>query len=502
MSKTIDFSRSVYELVTEYPELADIMAELGFTEIRKPAVLHSVGKLTTIPKGAKMKNIPMEKVVMALMEHGFTLSGEMPSASKNEALGTPAAAVSEKAPASRTEQLKAYLRRLGAGEPLESVRMDFAEKFRDVEASEIMQAEQELMREGTPLEEVQKLCDVHSALFHGATREEQIANAEKEVMASVRRAKELAAQKNYGNKNERAAELAAIPGHPLHTLTRENEMLAGWLTEAMAKLDAQEELGELFPKIRELSVHYAKKGDLLYPLLKVKYEISGPSDVMWTVDDEIRDELAELSRIDTHDAAWKERLRGVFQRAEEMIYKEKNILFPICAVNFTEAEWQGIYRDSQDYADCLGVKGPVWPEAEALTPEAATTHEGEIVMPGGHMTLKQLTALLNTIPLEITFVDADNINRYFNEGPKVFKRPGMAIDREVFSCHPPKIEPMVRSIIDDFRNDRRDSVPVWMEKNGRTFLVTYLAVRDKARQYLGTVEVVQDMEFAKEHFSQ
>ena len=68
MSKTIDMSRSVYELVSEYPELQDIMVELGFTEIKKPAMLHSVGKLMTIPRGAKMKNIPMDKVIMALME--------------------------------------------------------------------------------------------------------------------------------------------------------------------------------------------------------------------------------------------------------------------------------------------------------------------------------------------------------------------------------------------------------------------------------------------------
>ncbi len=501
MSKTIDLSRSVYELVTEYPELVDIMAELGFTEIKKPAMLHSVGKLMTIPKGAKIKNIPMEKVLMALIQHGFTLSGEMPATAMDEVPETAAAVVSEETPVSRTEQLKAYLRRLGAGESLESVRADFAEKFHDVEASEIMQAEQELMREGTPLAEVQKLCDVHSALFHGATREEKIANAEKEVMASVRRAKELAAQKDYDNKNKQAAVLAAIPGHPLHTFTRENAVLSGWLTEAKAKLDAHEALGELFPRIRELSVHYAKKGDLLYPLLKVKYEISGPSNVMWTVDDEIRDELAALSKLDAHAPAWEERLRAVLQRAEEMIYKENNILFPICAVNFSETEWQGIYRDSQDYADCLGVKAEVWPVAEAASAAAAPASEGEIVMPGGHMTLEQLTALLNTIPLEISFVDADNYNRFFNEGPKVFKRPGMAIDRDVFSCHPPKIEVMVRSIIDDFRNDRRDSVPVWMQKNGRTFLVTYMAVRDKARKYLGTVELVQDMEFAKEHFT-
>ena len=122
-------------------------------------------------------------------------------------------------------------------------------------------------------------------------------------------------------------------------------------------------------------------------------------------------------------------------------------------------------------------------------------------MPGGHMTVAQLTAMLNAIPLEISFVDADNINRFFNEGHKVFKRPLMAIDREVFSCHPPKIEPMVRRIIDSFRDGTRDKVPVWMEKNGRTMLVTYMAVRDRNHAYVGTMELVQDMEFAKDHFA-
>ena len=102
--------------------------------------------------------------------------------------------------------------------------------------------------------------------------------------------------------------------------------------------------------------------------------------------------------------------------------------------------------------------------------------------------------------LEISFVDTDNINRFFNEGPKMFKRPGMAIDREVFSCHPPKIEQQVRRIIEEFRAGTLDKVPVWMDKNGRTMLVTYMAVRDKSGKYLGTMELVQDMEFAKEYF--
>ena len=104
-------------------------------------------------------------------------------------------------------------------------------------------------------------------------------------------------------------------------------------------------------------------------------------------------------------------------------------------------------------------------------------------------------------PVSYGFIDDNNINRFFNEGAKVFKRPGMAIDREVFSCHPPKIESMVSSIIESFKNHTRDSVPVWMEKQGKPFLVTYYAVRDIKDNYLGTVEVVQDMQFAKEHFT-
>lgn len=413
--------------------------------------------------------------------------------------------LTEQLPDDRAERLKAYLRRLGDGEDLESVRADFARDFGEVDAVEIMKAEQELIKEGTPLSEVQRLCDIHSALFHGATREERIAGAERAVEKSPQRRKiqeELAKRdsyikRDYTDKNIKAAALEQMAGHPLQTLTRENEALSSLLEQYKSAQDAT-----LIPQIRELSIHYAKKGDLLYPLLKVKYGVSGPSDVMWTVDDEIRDELGALAKESARNEAWKERVEAVLKRAEEMVYKEQNILFPICAVNFTEDEWKGIYRDAKDYAVCFGVRSETWDDAEKTEVQAASAPEGEIVMPGGHMTLAQLTALLNTIPMEITFVDADNINRFFNEGPKVFKRPSMAIDREVFSCHPPKIEPMVRRIIDDFRAGRRDSVSIWMDKGGHIMSVKYMAVRDNDGKYVGTVELVQDMEFAKEYFKE
>lgn len=73
-----------------------------------------------------------------------------------------------------TEQIKSYLKRLGAGESLKSVRADFVKEFREVDSSEIIKAEQELLKEGTPLTEVQKLCDVHAALFHGMTKKKKM----------------------------------------------------------------------------------------------------------------------------------------------------------------------------------------------------------------------------------------------------------------------------------------------------------------------------------------
>lgn len=408
----------------------------------------------------------------------------------------------------RVEQIKTYLERLSAGEELEKVRTDFVKEFEDVDPAEIMQAEQELLQGGTPLETVQKLCDVHAALFRGATSEEKVANAEKAVAASVKE-KKLAA----------TAALTGITGHPLQTFSRENEVLENVIRECRNEIEETNTISpELFGKLREVAIHYAKKGDLLYPHLKVKYGISGPSDVMWTTDDEIRDELADLQKcwpfakrnagqsgkkLTDTETKWMERFIAALQRVEDMIYKEANIFFPNCALNFTEEEWFGIYRDSKDYPVCFGVENATWEAAEKyLHTENCSkdVRNGEIIMPGGHLTVAQLTAMLNTIPMEITFVDEDNINRFFNEGPKDFKRPGMAIDREVFSCHPPKVEQQVRRIIGEFRNGTLDKVPIWMEKNGKTMLVTYMAVRDAQGTYLGTMELVQDMGFAKEHF--
>ena len=545
MEKKLDLSKSVYDLVTEYPEVVDIMKELGFSEITNKVMLNSVGKIMTIPKGAKMKGVSMIDIVGAFMKAGFTLTGDMPNLSsddtqgasmppsgvaavnsastaptaptaaatavKAESVETSANAVASKTQensenktddsvhdtvqdSERVEQLKSFLKRLGTGEELGAVREDFVSQFAHVEASEIMKAEQGLMREGTPLAEVQQLCDLHSALFHGSTIHEQM-DAEHAKVEAVLEAQE---------KSQSVVTLVETVGHPLNRLTEENKALDALIEATKVKVASKTATVDDVNEVRQVSIHYAKKGDLFYPHLKVAYDISGPSLVMWTVDGDIRDGFGRLARAESIDDAWYEEFDGLLTRAQEMIYKEQNILFPICAENFSTEEWYQIYKDTEQYEEIFGVERVAWTEAEsALAAKAAPTSgdSNTIALIGGSLTLEQLDAMLNTMPMEITFVDHVDINRYFNDGEKVFKRPTTAIGRDVFSCHPPKVEPIVRGIIESFRNGERDNVAVWLEKVGRPFYVNYMAVRDQNNNYLGTLELVQDMQFAKEYFA-
>ena len=540
MEKKLDLSKSVYDLVTEYPEVTDIMKELGFSEITNKVMLNSVGKIMTIPKGAKMKGVSMIDIVGAFMKAGFTLTGEMPNLSGDDtqgasmppsgvAAGNSASTVAATATAvkaesvetsantvasktqensenktddsvqdtvqdsERVEQLKSFLKRLGTGEELGAVREDFVSQFAHVEASEIMKAEQGLMREGTPLAEVQQLCDLHSALFHGSTIHEQM-DAEHAKVEAVLEAQE---------KSQSVVTLVETVGHPLNRLTEENKALDALIEATKVKVASKTATVDDVNEVRQVSIHYAKKGDLLYPHLKVAYDISGPSLVMWTVDGDIRDGFGRLARAESIDDAWYEEFDGLLTRAQEMIYKEQNILFPICAENFSTEEWYQIYKDTAQYEEIFGVKRTAWAEAEAALATQTTKASGDdntIALIGGSLTVDQLNAMLNTMPMEVTFVDHEDINRYFNDGEKVFKRPTTAIGRDVYSCHPPKIEPIVRGIIESFRKGERDNVAVWLEKVGRPFYVNYMAVRDQNNNYLGTLELVQDMQFAKDHF--
>lgn len=322
------------------------------------------------------------------------------------------------------------------------------------------------------------------------------------------------------NAIEHCHELCGIAGHPLRILSAENdaiERLVRRIQDRIATEDPNDEPGSVIlelESLRKISAHYAKKGDLIYPLLKTKYGYRRPSDGLWTADDEIRNDLKKCliqARDSTqllHDDRWIEMTSSVLDRILDMAARENKVVFPLCARTFSDEEWRGIAEDLEQYEDCLIPPSPTW--LENKSPAQSDSGEGyvfqqnaPVLFPTGQLTAEQVDALLNTIPMELTFIDKDNIHRYFNDGAdkKLFKRPKSSLGREGFSCHPPKIEPTVRRIIEDFRNGIRDTVEIWNTRDGEPFLIRYMAVRNKEGEYLGTLECVQKMRIVQQKLS-
>jgi PAS domain S-box-containing protein len=105
-----------------------------------------------------------------------------------------------------------------------------------------------------------------------------------------------------------------------------------------------------------------------------------------------------------------------------------------------------------------------------------------------------IEAMLDSMPIEISFVDENDEVRYFNKnGDRIFPRPRSIVGKKVQQCHPQKSVHKVLQILDAFKNGKRDVAEFWINLKGRQIYIRYFAVRDKAGKYLGTLEVSQDI---------
>jgi len=112
----------------------------------------------------------------------------------------------------------------------------------------------------------------------------------------------------------------------------------------------------------------------------------------------------------------------------------------------------------------------------------------------GELKKEVLTDVLDALPVEMSFVDENDTVRYFNKnGNRIFPRPPSVISKKVQDCHPKKSVHKVEQILDDFKNNRRDSAEFWIDLRGRKIYIRYFAVRDKDGKYLGCLEVTQDI---------
>jgi hypothetical protein len=383
----------------------------------------------------------------------------------------------------RKDLLKHMILQLHKGEAPDAVKKQLARLLGSVPYVDVVAVEQELINEGLPPEEVLKLCDLHTAALKGHIDP----SAAPEVPA----------------------------GHPVDTFRQENRALEGeldLLAKTINDLREMPEDADAFETAQQIRVrvnaltdvekHYARKENLLFPYLE-KHDITGPPKVMWGKHDEVRELLntavegmSQIEIITTAelDSLVKLVIEPLVEAIREMIYKEEEILFPMSLDTLEIDEWYRIYQQSLEIGFCLCDPQEEWKPEGVDLDEMEAGDEGRIQLPSGSFTPTELNAILNNIPFDLTFVDKDDHVRYFTQGrERVFARTRAILGRKVQLCHPPKSVHIVEQILEDFHAGRESRAPFWINLHGRFIHIEYFALRDDDGNYLGTLEVSQDL---------
>ncbi|HHU90783.1 MAG TPA: DUF438 domain-containing protein [Clostridiaceae bacterium] len=383
----------------------------------------------------------------------------------------------------RQKVLKEIIKELHDGKAVDDVKAKFAELIQGVSTAEISEMEAALIAEGMPVEEIQRLCDVHAEVFKGSI--EEIHRAEKPE---------------------------ETPGHPVNTFIKENKAVSELIEDIQKDIDTYKsdaskknakKILKGFELLWEIDKHYLRKENLLFPYLE-KYGITAPPKVMWGVDDEIRQEIKEvieiLKSVSVDNEQIIEKAEAALVRVNEMIYKEENILFPMAMDTLSEDEWVKIQQESKEFGFTLIKPKDKWKparvdiEGKILDQGEEPSNEGYIEFDAGFMSPEEVNAILNTVPFDMTFVDKDGVVKYFTMGKeRIFPRPKTVIGRQVSNCHPPASVHVVEKIVEDFISGKKDHEDFWIRMGPRYVLIRYYAVRNSKGKYLGTLEVTQDI---------
>lgn len=384
----------------------------------------------------------------------------------------------------KKKMLKELIRQLHAGSSPEQLKAKFKDVLKDVNSEEIAKIEEELVKEGMPRAEIQRLCDVHLAVFR----------------------EQLEGQK---------LQIPAV--HPVSILMEEHKImlqLAEKLNTVAGKLQRISDksyVADDFHQIEHVSrdfqdseKHYLREENVLFPLLE-KHGITEPPAIMWMEHDQIRQNKRKLFKlVEEYDALsfedFKKQLKETAEALNSILpshfYKENNILFPTALRVFTEQDWKEARREFDEIGYCCFTpEGLIaMPEEKEAKAEEKAMPEGVIQFGAGTLTKEEVEAILNTLPVDITFVDKDDSVKYFSEGEKrIFARTRAIIGRKVQQCHPQKSVHIVNKIVESFKSGKRNVAEFWINMNNRLIHIRYFAVRDKSGKYLGTMEVTQDL---------
>jgi len=307
----------------------------------------------------------------------------------------------------------------------------------------------------------------------------------------------------------------ASAGHPIHTLMEEHRILqdqasrlfsvaqglAGKADYAAAKAEIieAERIVDLF---RNAQSHYLREENVLFPLLE-KAGFEGPPQAMWAEHQQIRGIEKNLFQLmeKANSLSFKDftgQLRTVAGQQAQMLqshfFKENNILFPHAMELLTSSDWEETIREFGRIGYC-----PFTPEADrvgAPSPDEApgTDAGGLIKFLTGSLSKTTLEAIFQTLPVELTFVDKDDQFVFFSHmHGAIFTRSTATLGTRVQNCHPPKSLHLVNKILQEFKAGKRDVAEFWINFQGKLVHIRYFAVRDAQGQYLGSLEVTQDI---------
>lgn len=383
----------------------------------------------------------------------------------------------------RKAKLKELILKLHEGESEEDVRQQLLVSLSNIPYGEVVEVEQELISEGLPEEEVLKLCDAHSSVLEGRV--------------------DLSASKT-------------IPeGHPVDVMLEENKALkqvAGSVLFTISALEdvKEDELEETvlqlkagFNQLIDVDKHYQRKEYLVFPYLE-NIGITGPPKVMWGKHDEIREllkgsievlntpELTKDDLIASAELVLQPAAKGVV----DMTMKEEEILFPMAMDALADSDWYQIRKQSVEIGFCLYDPPTEWtPEGmEEESINEAQKEGGNIQLPSGSFTAEELMAILNTAPVDMTFVDRNDKVKYFTQGSeRIFQRNRAILNRDVRHCHPPGSAHIVDKILEDFKSGKQTRAPFWINLGGKFIHIEYFALHNEKGEYLGTLEVSQNL---------
>lgn len=384
----------------------------------------------------------------------------------------------------RKEVLKHLLLQLHEGAPAEILRKRLIEVLSGIPYNEVVEVEQELINDGMLThDEILDFCDLHTAVLEGSI--------------DLEGAKSIPA------------------GHPVDTFKKENVAILNEVNKAFklfdeAKKQTPETVGEyiinihaIFNTLSDIDKHYKRKEYLVFPYLE-QHEITGPPKVMWGKHDEIRGLLKDVfETLNTPGIAVEELptiidmvFTPVLELIEGMVMKEEEILLPMTMDTLSSEEWFKIYQETPEFGYCIVDTDSVWKPDEAEAQQATFIQSDAIRLSSGAFNMQELEALFIHLPIDITFVDKNDKVRFFSHSPnRVFERNRSVIGRDVRMCHPPGSVHIVEQILEDFKSGKENKAVFWISNfmGNRFVYIEYSAVRNPDGDYLGVVEVTQDI---------